>query len=101
MIKELEKEFIGVGEVKGFKFRQIRSSEVAYVYEVSSDDKLYYEIFKRLKSNVCIDFEKHIYSEVDFKEKYPKANQFGISAWSAFDLDKAIIVFNNINTSQE
>lgn len=49
MIKELEKEFTGVGEVKGFEFRQINKSEAAYIYEVRSGDKLYYEILRGLK----------------------------------------------------
>jgi hypothetical protein len=93
---ELEKEFIGVGEVKGFLFRQIRSSEAAYIYEVSFEGKLYYETFKRLKSPVCIDFEKRIYSETEFKESYPKANKFGISAWSAFGLEQATDKFNEL-----
>ena len=33
---ELEKEFIGIGEVKGFKFEQLQKSDYAYMYKVSS-----------------------------------------------------------------
>lgn len=33
-MKKLEKEFIGIGEVKGFTFKQIKESEKAYLYEV-------------------------------------------------------------------
>ena len=95
-IIELEKEFIGVGEVKGFKFRQIRISQAAYIYEVNADGKMYYEVFKRLNSPVCINFEERLYSETEFKDIYPKANAFGISAWSSFDLEKATIKFNEL-----
>jgi len=82
MIKELENEFIGVGEVKGFKFRKIQSTQYAYTYEVLQNGVMYYETFKRLKSPVCIDFEKRIYSDTDFKEFYPKANRFGVDAFT-------------------
>jgi hypothetical protein len=82
MIKELVKEFTGVGEVKGFIFRQVEFTQQAYTYEVSCGNKLYYEVFKRIKSPVCIDFEKRIYSDTEFKEKYPNSNKFGKTAFT-------------------
>jgi len=96
-IIELEKEFIGSGEVKGFLFRQMRISQLAYIYEVSTDGtRLYYEVFRRLNTPVCIDFEKRIYSEIEFKDVYPKAFKFGVSAWSCFTLEDATNKFNEL-----
>ena len=31
-MKELQKEFVGTGEVKGDKFSQVKQSEFAYIY---------------------------------------------------------------------
>ena len=61
-IIELEKQFIGKGEVKDFQFTQTHKSETAYIYEVKDGNRVYYEIFKRKHNPVCIDFEKRIYS---------------------------------------
>lgn len=83
MIKLLEKTFEGGGEVTGFKFTQIHSTEYAYLFEVTDGStKTWYEVFKREKSAVCIDFEKRIFSETEFKERYPKAKDFGLWAWT-------------------
>ena len=58
---ELEKEFIGTGEVAGFKFKQVDKSEYGYIYQVSDESKTHFEVFKKHASPVCIDFEKRIY----------------------------------------
>ena len=91
---ELEKEFIGGGRVKGFEFKQLYKSEHAYLYEVKANGGFYYEIFERKTSPICIDFAKRIYSETEFKETYPKAEAFGVSAWTTPNLDKACEYFN-------
>ena len=50
---ELEKEFIGIGEVKGFKFEQLDKNEYDYLYKVSNKDedtkkvKCWYEVFEK------------------------------------------------------
>ncbi len=100
MIKKLENEFIGIGEVKGFKFKKIESLQHSYLYEVSNGDKIHYETFKRVNSPVCIDFDKRIYSETEFKETYPKASQFGITAWTYSDLESAISKLVDINNDE-
>lgn len=100
MIKELEKEFIGTGEAKGFKFRKLASLQHVYLYEVSQSNKIYYEVFKRLKSPVCIDFEKRIYSDTEFKEIYPKANSFGVTAWTLSSLEYATKLMYEINDEE-
>jgi hypothetical protein len=89
MIQKLETEFIGTGEVKGFNFTQIERCAVGFIYEVENECKKHYEVFEHRKTPVCIDFEKRLYSEIDFKERYPKSNDFGAWAWTFNTLDKA------------
>ena len=89
MIQELETNFIGVGDVKGFIFNQIKVTKKGYIYLVESEGTTHYEIFLRKITPVCIDFENRIYSETDFKVKYPKQKDFGIWAWSTKSLTKA------------
>ena len=78
-MKELQTTFIGRGEVKGFLFRQIERTERAYIYEVSHPDvkKPHYEVFRRR--------ENDRFGAVS----YPKANAFGIWAWTYFTLAEA------------
>lgn len=83
MIKELEDEFIGISEVNGFKFKKLASTDKGFLYEVMPDDiSRHYEVFERKITPICIDFEKRIYSETEFKVKYPKASDFGVWAWA-------------------
>jgi hypothetical protein len=96
-IKELETEFIGTGSVKDFKFSILESSEYGFLYEVYTEGVLsHYEVFEKKVVPVCIDFEKRIYSETEFKIKYPKDNDFGVWAWCYTDLTKAFDKFNDI-----
>jgi len=90
MLHLLEKEFIGIGEVKGFKFKQIDSTTLGYIYLVDTGDSIHYEVFKRVNSPLCIDFKKRLYSETESKESYPKSNSFGITAWCCNKLIKAV-----------
>lgn len=101
MIKYLENEFTGTGEVKGFKFRKITTLEHVYLYEVSSSDgNVWYEYFKRLNTPICIDFEKRLYSDTEFKEIYPKAKDFGITAWCLTDFDRARLRAEQLNDQE-
>lgn len=77
-IKELKKDFIGRGEVKGFKFRQISVTKWGFLYEVSNCDTKYYEVFKKR-----INRRFATYS-------YPASNSFGIWAFTFQTLDEAI-----------
>lgn len=76
-MKELQKEFIGRGEVRGFKFKQISETNWGFIYEVTHEGNKYYEVFKR-KENTQ-------YSNVS----YPTSKAFGIWAWWTPSLDKA------------
>lgn len=80
---KLENQIIGTGDVKGFIFTQKKKSKQGYVYEVDdNDDNKHYEVFKKKEVALCIDFAKHIYSETDTKEVYPKSKDFGVWAWT-------------------
>ncbi len=94
-IIHLPEEFIGTGEVKGFKFKQIKKNNDVYLYEVTSFGRVYYEVFKAQTNAICIDFKKHIYSDTDFKHSYPKAKSFGKTAWTCSSYVKAIKYYNN------
>ena len=95
--KKLEKNFIGIGDVKGFKFTQIKASTTAYLYEVNhGGGVIYFDVFKRKTTPVCIDFKKRVYSETEQKEIYPKTKDFGIWAWNSKSYFEAIERFIKI-----
>lgn len=74
--------FEGTGEVKGYNFTQIHKTEKYYIYEINSEDNTtHYEVILRLSNPVCIDFDKRIYSDTDYKEYYPKSSKFGTYGW--------------------
>jgi len=85
-MKLLEKEFSGKGEVKGFKFKQVQKSNVAYIYEVNSGSSIYYEVFRRVVNNKYQ------------KEVYPMAKHFSIWAWTHMSYENAKSKFNQLNT---
>lgn len=96
MIIELDPAFIGTGEVKDFVFTLLKRNEFGYIYKIEHANVLYYEVFKRKLTPICIDFERRIYSENDFKVKYPKAKDFGKWAWTFNSLEKALDKFNTL-----
>lgn len=84
-MKQLKKQFIGTGEVKGYKFTQIRYTNRAFLYEINTGHSLYYEVFKKVKNQ---RFEVI---------SYPSSKYFGIWAWTYSTLEKAIEKFNQLN----
>ena len=87
-VKKLEKYFIGKGEVRGFLFRQVFESLNAYLYAIMhSDGSMYYEAFKK-RINTLYN-----------TESYPSSKQFGISAWTFTDYNKALNKFNQLNNN--
>lgn len=98
ILSTLPSVFIGGGEVKNFTFTKVLSSDKAYVFKVeTSDGSTHYETIKRLVTPVCVDFEKKIFSETEFKEYYPKSSSFGINGWCFRTLDSAINKFKKLN----
>lgn len=85
-MKLLEKEFLGKGEVKGFKFKQVQKSNTAYIYEVNSGSSIYYEVFSRV-----VNTKRQ-------KEVYPLAKHFSIWAWTQMNYESAKRKFNQLNT---
>ena len=78
-MKQLQKEFIGRADVKGFTFRQIERTEKGYLYEVTQPyvDKPHYEVFQR-KINKR-------FGVVSF----PSGEAFGKWAWTFPTLEQA------------
>ena len=91
-IIKLSLNFEGKGEVKGFTFTMVKETDFGYVYESNSGERSSYEVFKKVLAPICVDFEKRIYSETEFKEVYPNSKQFGITAFSASNLGSAISI---------
>ncbi len=82
----IESTFIGKGEVRGFVFNLVRSSEKAYIYRVKSEDIEWYEVFKH---------------KVSFgKVSYPTSKAFGIWAKWTYSLDVAEDIFKRINSGE-
>ena len=87
---KLQKTFSGIGEVKGFEFTQLRESEKGYIYSVSNEGNTHFETFRKKVTPTLIDFKKRLYSDTEFKERYPKSKDFGIWAWTFKSIDDAI-----------
>ena len=87
-ITKLEPTIIGKGEVKGIEFKQVFENANGYVYQRS--DNACFEAMRKQLVPICIDFEKRIYSETEFKEVFPKSKDFGVWAWSCATLESAI-----------
>lgn len=96
MTKKLPENFTGNGEVDGFIFRQIKRGQNALIYEVRSSEIRHFEVFSIKTTALCLDFEKRLYSDTDFKEIYPKSKDFGKWAWTCKDSRRAIDIFYNI-----
>ncbi len=97
MIKELEDSFEGTGDVKGWKFTKLASVEHGFMYERSCPDiGTYFEVFAVKVVPICLDFENRIYSETDFKQVYPKTNDFGKWAWCFGNYEDAIVKLNSL-----
>ena len=84
-IKPLKSNFIGKGEVKGFKMGLLGMTDRALIYEVDTGDSIYYEVFKKTVNHrfACIS--------------YPTSKSFGIWAWTYSDLGAAIKKYNQLN----
>ena len=97
-MKKLKEQFTGIGEVKGFDFFQLYRTANAAIYKVENN---YYEVFiintqKEQKKNING-------SEIFFepKEIYPRSNQFGISAWTFHDFNKALFMWREISETEQ
>ena len=65
-MKQLQQQFQGRGEVKGYTFTQIRVTDLGFIYSKELNGSLSYEVFKR-KENKRFDCIS-----------YPTSNSFGV-----------------------
>lgn len=87
-MKELETEFIGIGEVRGFAFKQMLTSPEAYIYRVTDEGRVHYEVFER-KENTrfgCVS--------------YPSAKAFGTWAFSIKNWADAVEKFRHLSEKE-
>lgn len=83
-MREPEKEFIGKGEAKGFKFKLLNANPRTFLYEVDIGHSKHYEVFLR-----------KIHSQYGHI-MYPRSKSFGVWAWSFYNLDRATAKFNQL-----
>jgi hypothetical protein len=79
--KELPIEFIGTGEVRGFKFSLFQKNDKGYIYQVTDGGQPWFEVFERRINQ---------FGGVS----YPKAKSFGLWAWSTRQLNTALEKLN-------
>lgn len=95
-IRKLENTFVGTGEVADFIFHKTDESQEAYLFTVRNGSTRHYEVFEKKIVPLCLDFQAKIFSETDFKEIYPKSNDFGKWAYTFKNLQQAINKFNSL-----
>jgi hypothetical protein len=95
-VEKIRAIYEGAGEVRKFTFQQCMEAENAYIYAVNDKGKIHYEVFVKKTAPLCVDFEKRIYSETHFREVYPKANDFGVWAWTYRDKESALKKFETL-----
>ena len=97
MIKDLENEFIGTSDVKDFKFVKLDSTDKGFLYSVDAGEgNIHCEVFYKNIVPLCIDFDRKIFSETEFKFTYPSSEKFGSTAWCITDYDKAVEKLNGL-----
>ena len=84
-MKQLEKQFVGKGQVRGFLFTQIKKNEKAYIYEVQDGSVLRYEVFKHKENNRfgCVT--------------YPRDKSFGIWAFTTDSYERALQIYEDLS----
>lgn len=89
-INELPIAFDGKGGQKGYVFKCVKRSKTALMYTKTSGHSTIFEVFEIKHVPICIDFEKRLYSETEFKEVYPRDEHFGKWAWNYLSAGKAV-----------
>jgi len=88
-MKELPKNIVGKGEVKGFLFTQQNQSNKAYLYKVNTGCSIYYEVFKKTQR---VNSKRHC---------FPTSKAFGRWAWTFASFEKAIEKFNQLSEEND
>ena len=78
-------------------FKQLSRSDKGFIYkrEIGGLKAPYYEVFEVKTCEMLKDFETKEGSG-EFKERYPKDNDFGVWAWCFNNLKKATDKFNSL-----
>ena len=85
-MRDIPKEFDGIGEVKGKHFSGIISNDNAYLYECTGENfNPHYEVFRARKNNR--------FGVIS----YPTSKSFGKWAWTFNSLEQAMEKFNEIS----
>jgi hypothetical protein len=87
-VKILPIDFIGKGEVRGFIFNQVARGQKSCLYEVTTEGITHYEVFKLKVWEAP--------GSRDLYEAYPKANSFGVWAWTFRNKKEAITKFRSL-----
>lgn len=87
--KFLDKKFKGTGEVKDYHFMRIKETKLIALYKVSFKSFIHYEVFKR-RVNVSLN-----------KEEYPSSEEFGITAHTAPDKERAEAIFKTLQKEEK
>ena len=86
-LNELPINFLGRGEVRGFKFTQLFKNDCGYLYQVEqSEGLIHFEVIKRV--------ENQRFNRVS----YPGSKSWGIAGWTFKTLDEAMTRFNQLKT---
>jgi hypothetical protein len=85
---ELKDKFIGKGQVKGFRFTQIKKTEYGFIYRIHDKGRIYYEVFERKENNRfnCVS--------------YPSNKAFGVWAWTTTNFCRAEDILQDIEINK-
>lgn len=101
MVNKLPDTFTGTGPVKGFVFNKEYEDEDFYVYRVSAHGTTHYELFKKKMSGICINFEKRIFSDTEFKHLLPYPEAFGQWAWTKHSIEDCMEKIKELKTTSD
>ena len=77
--------------------REIKKKCVKEEQEIKHQRRIDEHFFKISRENISVKEEIEYQRRIDeFKERYPKAKDFGVWAWTLMDKDKAISKLNNL-----
>lgn len=96
-MKQLEVEFIGKGQVKGFVFKQIANNGLAYIYEVTDDCGIHYEVFEHKEVEATSAILGGVSVMYEARVLYPKESAFGVWAKCVKHRSNAFYLYEQIS----
>jgi len=95
-MKQLEKEFIGGGDVKGFKLKQLKANGYVFLYEINTGYSKHYEVFEHRETKESDNIISGVEVHFNAKITYPSSKAFGVWAYCCDDLDRANMRYNEL-----